>query len=150
MSFNEEEPFDLSEYDQYFEWDEAEYMKLQFIAARHYASRGHWDDAYAYILRSRPNDIPQHEDTYNRNAQAWHYTYARIIEIIQDAEQALAERDKQLAQEMQSETPRGSLIPPAHSTGAPSLVRNVQEGGQEFNGSPRAVSTEVVRAPREP
>ena len=33
LDFNEEEPFDLSEYDQYFQWDEAEYMKLQFIAA---------------------------------------------------------------------------------------------------------------------
>ena len=50
LDFKEERPFDLSEYDQYFEWDEAEYMKLQFIAARHYASRGHWDDAYAYVL----------------------------------------------------------------------------------------------------
>ena len=52
LDFNEEEPFDLSEYDQYFEWDETEYMRLRFIAARHYASHGHWDDAYAYILRN--------------------------------------------------------------------------------------------------
>ena len=70
LDFEEEDPLDLSIYDQYFEWDEAEYMRLQFIAARHYASRGHWDDAYAYVLRSRPNNIPQHEDTYNRNTQA--------------------------------------------------------------------------------
>ena len=28
LDFNEEEPFDLSEYDQYFEWDETEYMRL--------------------------------------------------------------------------------------------------------------------------
>ena len=52
IDFEEEEPFDLSEYDQYFEWDEAEYMRLRFIAAKHYASWGHWDDAYAYVLRS--------------------------------------------------------------------------------------------------
>ena len=92
LDFNEEEPFDLSEYDQYFEWDETKYMRLRFIAARHYASRGHWDDAYAYILRTRPDDIPQHEDTYSRNAQAWHYTNARINELIQEAEQALEVR----------------------------------------------------------
>ena len=24
-------------------------MRLRFIAARHYASRGHWDDAYACL-----------------------------------------------------------------------------------------------------
>ena len=78
LDFSEEDPFDLSVYDQSFEWDEVEYMKLQFIAARHYASQGHWDDAYAYILRTRPDNIPQYEDIYNRNAQAWHYTNARI------------------------------------------------------------------------
>ena len=57
-------------YDQYFEWDEAEYMRLRFTAARHYASRGHWTDAYAYVLRTRPDNIPQHEEVYNKNAQA--------------------------------------------------------------------------------
>ena len=60
------------------------------------------------------------------------------------------ERDKQLPQEMQSGPPRGSLIPPAHSTGAQSLVRNVQEGGQEFNEPPRVMTTEMMRGVREP
>ena len=54
LDFNEEEPFDLSEYDQYFEWDETEYMRLRFIAGRHYASHGHWDDAYVYIHEDSP------------------------------------------------------------------------------------------------
>ena len=129
LDFNEDEPFDSSEYDQYFEWDEAEYMRLRFIAARHYASRGHWDDAYAYILRTHPDDIPQHEDTYSRNAQAWHYTNARINELIQEAEQALEVQDRQLPQEPQFRPPKDSLIPPGHSTGTPSPIRSVQGGG---------------------
>ena len=66
LDFAEEDPFDLLVYDQYFEWDEVEYMRLRFIAARHYSSRGHWNDAYAYVLRSRPDNVPQHEDVYNR------------------------------------------------------------------------------------
>ena len=98
LDFEEEEPFNLSEYNQYFEWDEAEYMKLRFIAARHYASRGHWDDTYAYVLRTQPDNMTEHEDTYSRNAQAWHYTNARINELIQEAEQALEFRDRQAAQ----------------------------------------------------
>ena len=53
LDFSEDRPADLSQYDQYFEWDEAEYMRLRFTAARHYASRGHWTDAYAYVLRTR-------------------------------------------------------------------------------------------------
>ena len=112
LDFNEEQPFDLFKYDQYFEWDETEYMRLRFIAARHYASRGHWDDAYTYILRTRPDDIPQHEDTYSRNAQAWHYTNARINELIQEAEQALEAQNRQLPPEPWFRPPKDSLIPP--------------------------------------
>ena len=41
LDFSEDTPADLSQYDQYFEWDEAEYMRLRFTAARHYASHGH-------------------------------------------------------------------------------------------------------------
>ena len=101
LDFNEDEPDDLSKYDQYFEWNEVEYMRLRFIVARHYASCGHWDDAYAYVLRTRPDDIPQHEDTYSRNAQAWHHTNARINELIQEADQILEAQDRQLSREPQ-------------------------------------------------
>ena len=48
------------------------------------------------FMRTHPNDMPQHEDTYSRNAQAWHYTNARINELIQEAEQALEVQDRQL------------------------------------------------------
>ena len=116
LDFAEEEPFRLTEYNSHYTWDEAEYMRLLFIAARHYASRGHWDDAYAYILRTHPGNTLQHEDTYNRNAQAWHYTNARINELIQEAEQALEVRDGQLAQRPIFRPPVDSLIPPGHPT----------------------------------
>ena len=115
LDFEEERPFDLSEYNQYFEWDEAEYLKLRFIAARHYASRGHWDDAYAYVLRTRPDNTADHEDTYNRNTQAWHYMNARINELIQESEQALEFKDRQVAQWSPHRLPEDSLIPPGRS-----------------------------------
>ena len=120
LDFSEDTTADLSQYDQYFEWDEAEYMRLRFTAARHYASRGHWTDAYAYVLRTRPDNIPQHEDTYNKNAQAWHYTNARISELIQEVERILETQDRQMPEGIQFGPPRDSLIPPVHSTGAPS------------------------------
>ena len=131
LDFNEDRPADLSQYDQYFEWDEVEYMRLRFTAARHYASRGHWNDAYAYVLRTRPDNIPQHEDTYNRNAQAWHYTNARINELVQEVEQILEAQDRQVLGESRVEPPKDSLIPPGHSTGMPSPIRSVQEREQE-------------------
>ena len=131
LDFNEDRPADLSQYDQYFEWDEAEYMKLRFTAARHYASCGHWTDAYAYVLRTCPDNIPQHEDTYNRNAQAWHYTNARINELIQEVERILEAQDRQMSEESQFGPPRDSLIPPGHSTGTPSQIRGSQGKEQE-------------------
>ena len=123
-------------------------MRLRFIAARHYASRRHWDDAYAYILRTRPDNIPQHEDTYSRNAQAWHYTNARINELIQEAEQALEIHDRQLTQGPQFWPPRDSLIPPRHSTGTPSLVRSTRGGEQGPKGPPEVTPTRGLRGQR--
>ena len=86
-------------------------MRLRLTAARHYASCGHWTNAYAYVLRTRPDNIPQHEDTYNRNAQAWHYTNARINELVQEVEQILEAQDRQMSEESQFGPPRDSLIP---------------------------------------
>ena len=81
-------------------------------------------------MRSRPDDIPQHEDVYNRNAQAWHYTNARINELIQEAEQALENRDRELAYGPQFGPPKDSLTPPGHSTESPSPIRSDRGEGQ--------------------
>ena len=56
--------------------------------------------------------MTEHEDTYSRNAQVWHYTNARINELIQEAEQALEFRDRQEAQWSPHQPPEDSLIPP--------------------------------------
>ena len=129
LDFNENRPADLSQYDQYFEWDEAEYMRLRFTVARHYASRGHWDDVYTYILRTHPDNIPQHKDTYNRNAQAWHYTNARINELVQEAEQILEAQDRQMWWEPQFGPPGDEVTPPGHSTGTSSPIKKCPREG---------------------
>ena len=54
---------------------------------------------YAYVLRTRPDNIPQHEDTYNRNVQAWHYTNARMNELVQEVEHILEAQDRQMSEE---------------------------------------------------
>ena len=60
--------------------------------------------------------MTEHEDTYSRNAQAWHYTNAQINELIQEAEQALEFRDRQAAQWSPHQPPEDSLIPPGQVT----------------------------------
>ena len=148
LDFSKDRPADLSQYDQYFEWDEAEYMRLRFTAARHYSSRGHWTDAYAYVLRTRSDNIPQHEDTYNRNAQAWHYTNARINELIQEVEQILEAQDRQVSEELRFKPPKDSLIPPGHSTGTPSPIRRFQGREQESRDTSETISTRGVGGTR--
>ena len=56
----------------------------------------------------------------------WHYTNARIKELIKEAEQTLEAQDRQLPQEPRFGPPKDSLIPPGHSTGTPSPIRSVQ------------------------
>ena len=105
---------------------------------------GHWTDAYAYVLRTRPDNIPQHEDTYNKNAQGWHYTNARINELIQEVERILETQTRQMPERIQFGPPRDSLIPPVHSTEALSSVRGVQREEQESRELPETTFTKRV------
>ena len=66
----------------------------------------------------------------------WHYTNARINELIQETEQALEVQDRQLPPEPQLGPPKNSLIPPGHSTGTPSPIRSVQGFGEPFETTP--------------
>ena len=95
-------------------------------------------------MRTRPDNIPQHEDTYNRNAQAWHYTNARINELIQEVERILEVQDRQVSEESQFGPPRDSLIPPACSTGASSPIGGTQGEEQESREPPETTSTRRV------
>ena len=52
--------------------------------------------------------------------------------MIQEVEQILEAQDRQMSEETQFGPPRGLLIPPGHSTGAPSPIRGTQGKEQEF------------------
>ena len=97
-------------------------------------SRGHWDDAYAYVLRTRPKNMTEHEDTYSRNAQAWHYTNALINELIQEAEQAMEFRDRQSVQWSPRQTPGDSLVPPTPIGRTMSSGRGLDQPVQDPQG----------------
>ena len=74
-----------------------------------------------------------------KNAQAWHYTNARIKELIQEAERILETQDSQIPQRVQFGPPRDSLIPPVHSTEALSSVRGIQREEQESKELPETI-----------
>ena len=55
--------------------------------------------------------------------------------MIQEVERILEVQDRQMSEESRFGPPRDSLIPPGHSTGAPSPIRGAQRKGQE-SGEP--------------
>ena len=54
LDFNEDRPADLSQYDQYFEWDEAEYMKLQIYSCQTLCIRWTLDQCVCLYLENTP------------------------------------------------------------------------------------------------
>ena len=63
------------------------------------------------------------------------YKFARINELIQEAEQILEAQDRQFG------PPRDSLIPPGHSTGTPLPIRSVRGKEQESREQPETTPT---------
>ena len=54
MDFDDEGVVDLTAYDEEYEWTEERYLRLRFKALRHVASQGYHNDAYSYLVRTRP------------------------------------------------------------------------------------------------
>ena len=76
-------------------------------------------------------------------AQAWHYTNARINELIQEAEQALEVRNGQMAQRPTFRPPVNSLIPPGHPT-----ETTPERGVSRTNWIPdQSLSTGTIKEP---
>ena len=61
--------------------------------------------------------------------------------MIQEVEQILEAQDSQMLEEAQLVPPRDSLIPPGHSTGTPSPIRDTQGKEQEMRGPPETTPT---------
>ena len=106
---------------------------------------GTLDNAYAYVLRSQPDNIPQHEDTYNQNAQAWHYTNARINELIQEAEYALEVRDRQMSQRSPCGPPKDSLMPQGQAIRTSLPEKGISEVSQGPWGPPNTTPQKEPR-----
>ena len=65
-------------------------------------------------------------------------------ELIQEVERILEAQDRQMSEESQFGPPRDSLIPPVHSTGAPSPIGGTQGKEQESREPPETTSTRRV------
>ena len=71
MDFDDEGMADLTSYEKEYEWTEERYLRLRFKAIRHIASHSYFNDIYAYLVRTRPDELQNSVQVYNENQAQW-------------------------------------------------------------------------------
>ena len=113
MDFDDEGMADLTMYQEGYEWTEERYLRLRFKALRHIASHAYFNDAYAYLIRTRPDEIENSKQVYNENQEQWLSRTARIRELQTYAEAVLEEQACAPRRGYYMPPPGDVLIPPS-------------------------------------
>ena len=71
MDFDDEGMADLTSYEEGYEWTEERYLRLRFKAIRHIASHSYFNDVYAYLVRTRPDELQNSVQVFNENQAQW-------------------------------------------------------------------------------
>ena len=71
MDFDDEGMADLTSYEEEYEWTEERYLRLRFKAIRHIASHSYFNDVYAYLVRTLPDELQNSVQVYNENQAQW-------------------------------------------------------------------------------
>ena len=113
MDFDDEGMADLTSYEEGYEWMEERYLRLRFKAIRHFASHAYYNDVYAYLLRTRPDELQNNVRIFNENQDQWRDRTERINDL-QASVEIILERQAQVPRRGYSVPPPADvLIPPA-------------------------------------
>ena len=116
MDFDDEGMADLTSYEEGYEWTEERYLRLRFKAIRHFASHAYYNDVYAYLLRTRPDELENNVRIFNENQDQWRDRTERINDL-QASVEIILERQAQVPRRGYSVPPPADvLIPPARPT----------------------------------
>ena len=116
MDFDDEGMADLTSYEEGYEWTEERYLRLRFKAIRHFASHAYYNDVYAYLLRTRPDELQNNVRIFNENQDQWRDRTERINDL-QASVEIILERQAQVPRRGYSVPPPADvLIPPARPT----------------------------------
>ena len=89
MDFDDEGVVDLTVYDEEYEWTEEQYLCLRFKALRHVASQEYHNDAYSYLVRTRPDELENCRQVYDENYHEWLNMKSRLGELQSQVEAVL-------------------------------------------------------------
>ena len=141
MDFDDEGMADLTSYEEGYEWTEERYLRLRFKAIRHIASHAYYNDVYAYLMRTRPDELQNNVRVFNENQAQWQDRTERINDL-QAYVEVVLEQQAQVPKRGYSVPPLADvLIPPTR----PTMVSEMGPPEREGVKPPTVVLTELQR-----
>ena len=116
MDFDDEGMADLTSYGEGYAWTEERYLRLRFKAIRHVASHGYYNDVYAYLMRTRPDELQNNVRIFNENQAQWQDRTERINDLQAYIEGVLEQQVKVPKRGYSVPPPADVLIPPTRPT----------------------------------
>ena len=142
MDFDDEGMADLTSYEEGYEWTEERYLRLRFKAVRHIASHSYFNDVYAYLVRTRPDELQNSVQVFNEN-QAWWQDRTNRLNSLQAHVEAVLEQQVQIPR-------RGYLVPPPEDALIPpSRPTMASEMGPPERGGVKPPTTVLTEPRRE-
>ena len=141
MDFNDEGMADLTSYEEGYAWMEERYLRLRFKAIRHVASHAYYNDVYAYLMRTRPDELQNNVRVFNENQAQWQDRTERINDLQAYVEGVLEQQAKVLKRGYSIPPPVDVLVPPTR----PTMVSEMGPLEREGVKPPTVVLTEPQR-----
>ena len=98
LDFPPDDPVNLEWYQEGYPWMEGEYLRLRFAAMRHESTWLHMNEAYTYMLRTRPSTMADRYDRYEQARKAWEDSMQNFQRMLQAVERELESRHDQFPQ----------------------------------------------------
>ena len=128
INFDDEGVHNLTEYGEGYEWTEERYLRLRFRTLRHIANQAYHNDAYAYLVRTRPDELENARQIYRENREQTTNIMTSLEELQRHAEMALEEQAHMRRRGYSASPPEDVLIPPSRPTMAAEMGQPVAEG----------------------
>ena len=141
MDFDDEGMADLTSYEEGYAWTEERYLRLRFKAIRHVASHAYYNDVYAYLMRTRPDELQNNVRIFNENQVQWQDRTERINDLQAYVEGVLEQQAKVPKRGYSVPPPADVLIPPTR----PTMVSEMGPLEREGVKPPTVVLTEPQR-----
>ena len=130
MDFDDEGMADLTSYEEGYEWTEERYLRLRFKAIRHIASHAYFNDVYAYLMRTRLDELQHNVQVFNENQEQWQDRTIRINNLQEYVETILEQQAQVPKRGYSLPPPSDVLVPPSKPTVASEIEPPEREGGK--------------------